>query len=484
MVLTRLLLVALIAMSCVAQKVRLGYDTQGVLTPAQGGTQACVDAGSTDAYTCTLSPSLAAYVNNMTVLLKPNTDNTGACALAIDGLASTPIVKADGTSTPDDGEIVAGGYYILTYDGASFRMSGFGSLDPALFSEISKPEAPASNKLKVYAKDISGVTYFCAQNADGKEVCIAPEGIQTDSTEPTVWLAKQLADTLEEPASGYTNFGFKVTTGVPVYRVHGGVETEAGSGDSLPSQAGNGGMVLTTDGADAAWAREIDKTRWIARMRDNFMRHTAASGSLGWTQGGTSGAGADGTSSSATFEHPGVYTYYAVYAGADKHTYLYLGYIGALGSNANWEVYYTFRTDPYQSTQGAYRIGFVKDGQEGANPPTDWFGLRYWNSSTCATNATDSYWTYEARAASTSTTSATATAQTTNQWLTVRMRSTTAGTIKFSLSTDDGETFSAETDIATNIPTDNLRPFVQRWGCTADTYYRVLMDEFMYEAWR
>lgn len=84
----------------------------------------CTDAGSSDAYACTPAPALAAYVSGQRVMLYANTINTGTATLAISGLTATTIVKVSaGTlGTLDDGDIPAGRYAELVYDGTYFQL--------------------------------------------------------------------------------------------------------------------------------------------------------------------------------------------------------------------------------------------------------------------------------------------------------------------------------------------------------------------------
>jgi hypothetical protein len=100
--------------------------------------------------------------------------------------------------------------------------------------ETSKPAAPDANKLKVYAKDISGATYFCAENSDAEEICFSPAGIQNDSTSPTSIEYLWQTGTLAAGASGKTNTGVNAS-GVPVWRANGGAEKTAMATDGNTS---------------------------------------------------------------------------------------------------------------------------------------------------------------------------------------------------------------------------------------------------------
>lgn len=78
----------------------------------------CADAGASDAYTCTLTPNLAAYTTGMRVTFKPNTNNVGASSLNINSLGAKNIKKVDGND-PQNDLFVAGRYYDMVYDGTN-----------------------------------------------------------------------------------------------------------------------------------------------------------------------------------------------------------------------------------------------------------------------------------------------------------------------------------------------------------------------------
>jgi hypothetical protein len=86
----------------------------------------CADAGASDAYSCTTTPTIAALTTGMAVYVKVNTTNTGAATVDIDGggaLAAKAIKKQDGSTDPADGDLIAGNTYLLIYDGAAFRLN-------------------------------------------------------------------------------------------------------------------------------------------------------------------------------------------------------------------------------------------------------------------------------------------------------------------------------------------------------------------------
>lgn len=77
------------------------------------------DAGANDTYVITLSPVPTSYTNGMIVYFKANTANTGAATINVNSLGAKTIVKYVST-TLADGDIAAGMFCTLIYDGTNF----------------------------------------------------------------------------------------------------------------------------------------------------------------------------------------------------------------------------------------------------------------------------------------------------------------------------------------------------------------------------
>lgn len=108
------------------QAVEIFYDgTQWQLLSVEANRQVVIgtDAGGTDAYAITPTPSVRALADltGVPVIFKANTINTGAATLAVSGLAATTIVKSKDV-TLDTGDIKAGQWVTVTYDGANFQL--------------------------------------------------------------------------------------------------------------------------------------------------------------------------------------------------------------------------------------------------------------------------------------------------------------------------------------------------------------------------
>jgi hypothetical protein len=84
----------------------------------------CLDAGSTDAYACNLSPAITAYTTGVYYRFKANTANTGAATINFNSLGAKTIKKAAGGITTDlvDNDIRAGQWVELVYDGTNMQI--------------------------------------------------------------------------------------------------------------------------------------------------------------------------------------------------------------------------------------------------------------------------------------------------------------------------------------------------------------------------
>lgn len=84
-----------------------------------GAEKYAADAGANDTYVITLSPVPTSYTAGMVVHFKANTANTGAATLNVNSLGAKTIKKGVST-TLDDGDILAGQFCTVIYDGTDF----------------------------------------------------------------------------------------------------------------------------------------------------------------------------------------------------------------------------------------------------------------------------------------------------------------------------------------------------------------------------
>lgn len=89
-----------------------------------GAVNYCADAGSSDAYACSLSPAITAYVTGAIYHFRANTANTGAATLNLNSLGAKSIVKAAGgvTTALADNDIRVGQAVTVIYDGTNLQM--------------------------------------------------------------------------------------------------------------------------------------------------------------------------------------------------------------------------------------------------------------------------------------------------------------------------------------------------------------------------
>lgn len=82
--------------------------------------------GSGNAYSISYTVSPVSYFVGMTICFKANHANTGASTLNVNGLGIKNILSNQGTSL-ETGDILAGGFYLVIYDGVAFRMINSGA---------------------------------------------------------------------------------------------------------------------------------------------------------------------------------------------------------------------------------------------------------------------------------------------------------------------------------------------------------------------
>ncbi len=87
----------------------------------EGPVNFCADSGSTDAYACSLSPAITAYVTGAIYHFRANTANTGDASVNFNGLGARTIRK-NRDQTLGDNDIKSGQLVAVMYDGAEMQM--------------------------------------------------------------------------------------------------------------------------------------------------------------------------------------------------------------------------------------------------------------------------------------------------------------------------------------------------------------------------
>lgn len=93
------------------------------------------DAGSTDAYAISPSPSVRDYADltGVPVVFKANTANTGAATLEVSSLGSAKTIVKSYNLTLSDGDIKAGQWVTVVYDGTNFQLQSPVTSDASAF---------------------------------------------------------------------------------------------------------------------------------------------------------------------------------------------------------------------------------------------------------------------------------------------------------------------------------------------------------------
>lgn len=74
-----------------------------------------------DAYVIAFTPALVSYIAGLVIYLDPDIDNTGACTLAVNGMAAKSIKLLNGAD-PANSDILHDGIAVLVYDGTNFQL--------------------------------------------------------------------------------------------------------------------------------------------------------------------------------------------------------------------------------------------------------------------------------------------------------------------------------------------------------------------------
>jgi hypothetical protein len=231
-----------------------------------------------------------------------------------------------------------------------------------------------------------------------------------------------------------------------------------------PDLAGGGGSVTAGDNLSTARGTGIvDYTPLdasVMALKDEFCGANSGSllGELGWaTYLGTASQG------TPVLNHPCIQRITTGAAAGNQIT-LYLGQSGGesvwpdLTAFNSWEVQFILKLN--QTANTAVRVGLTFPGQIGADPPTHGTWLKY------DTQSNDTTWKAEAVVSGSSTSADTAVAVTSSNWFKIRIRSTTTGTLLYSVATDNGPFNTEKTACASScnlgpLDTNAMLPFVQ-----------------------
>jgi hypothetical protein len=104
-----------------------------------------------DTYVVTLSPAPTSYTAGMTIRFKPDTANTGACSLNVNGLGAKAI-KKKASADLDDNDIIANQVVEVIYDGTNFQMVGASLISQANITDLTDGGATTLHTHDSYKK--------------------------------------------------------------------------------------------------------------------------------------------------------------------------------------------------------------------------------------------------------------------------------------------------------------------------------------------
>ncbi|MCZ2155132.1 MAG: hypothetical protein LC114_14740, partial [Bryobacterales bacterium] len=119
----------------------------------------CESAGtSLGAYSCSVSPALAAYRKGMVLLWRPDVPSDGsAVSLNVDALGAVGVKLRDGLTAPAAGDIAGGEIYPIWFDGAAFRLM---NTPPKPFLLPAQYQSAAA--LRCEATEVAAGSFECA----------------------------------------------------------------------------------------------------------------------------------------------------------------------------------------------------------------------------------------------------------------------------------------------------------------------------------
>jgi len=127
----------------------------------------CSSAGTSNAYTCAMSPTLQTYTTGMVLAWKPNVNGAGGpTTLNVDTLGAVTLKQSDGVTDPASADIVAGRLYNIWHDGTVFRL-----ITPAVnaATTATQPACSATQRGRFWqtlgASGVKDTVTVCAKDA-------------------------------------------------------------------------------------------------------------------------------------------------------------------------------------------------------------------------------------------------------------------------------------------------------------------------------
>jgi|GEM_PF-6373157 len=307
-------------------------------------------------------------------------------------------------------------------------------------------------------------------------------------------------DTADVPRLGATNAftgTIDASSGVALVQPRGSGVPAAGGCDAASEVGGsyvnnaNGGLAYDcrqTGAGVYSWVSRGGSSaafsfinRDTAQTFDEFAPGSTTTlqiGALGW---GSMGTGGVTTTNMSTATHPGVYRSVSGTSANDGAGFRLDtnadAFFLATPSTGNWDSLFIFKP-VFTGNVSHYLIGWVNDI---ADLPARGAYVRAYNSASgcSANNNSEGTFQFTNRDASTSTASASTQTITTDVWYSLRIRSTTNGTILYSLAKGDGAP-ETEVSIASNAPATGVSPVFLAITCDSNTV-QIHADYFAFQ---
>ncbi|MDP9076279.1 MAG: hypothetical protein M3O71_02550 [Bacteroidota bacterium] len=147
----------------------------------QSGAKLSATTSGTNTYTAIITPAITAYLNTQSFLITFPNANTGTATLNLNSIGAKPIVK-NSTVALSANDIVAGGCYLVAYDGTNFQIVGnqSGVLPTVTTGEkiISVTSAGAQKNYDAVEQTISAAPLTAADFSTGVAAVTGVEGQQ------------------------------------------------------------------------------------------------------------------------------------------------------------------------------------------------------------------------------------------------------------------------------------------------------------------
>ena len=224
------------------------------------------DTGTATGHVLTPSTALVGYTPMLCLLYKAAVTNTGALTVNVSGLGVRSIKTMAGAD-PTAGDIVAGYPMLLMYDGTNFvTLGGSEFLSKTGNQKLTGNFTVDGNELVTGTLGVTGKTTLneavgLTRTVGDNTTNLATTEFATTSTanEAAIRLAADnLLAPLASPALTGTPTSPTASTGTSTNQIATcAFVTATAFNAALPSQAGNAGKFVTTDGTNASWAELV-----------------------------------------------------------------------------------------------------------------------------------------------------------------------------------------------------------------------------------